>query len=155
MKKTLSVFTCIAFLSVFCVTLSIAREKATKEECVAKCKEVASLIKEAGLDAALAKVQDPKGPYVWKDSYVFLIDMDGKVLAHPVTPNLVGKTLSGMKDVNGKMFVNEYIEVANSKGEGWVGYLWPKPGEKTPSKKLTYIYRVPGQQIIVGAGMFE
>src|SRR5271157_1216193 len=99
MKKALFVFTCIALLSVFCVSLSIAQEKATKEECMAKCKEAAALIKEAGVDAAVAKVQDAKGPFVWKDSYVFVMDLDGKMLAHPVTPNLVGKTLAGLKDV--------------------------------------------------------
>jgi len=155
MKKTLFVFTCIVLLSVFCVGLSIAEEKATKEECMAKCKEAAALIKEAGVDAAVAKIQDAKGPFVWKDSYVFVMDMDTKMLAHPITPTLVGKTLAGLKDVNGKMFGSEFVAVANSTGEGWVDYMWPNPGEKTPSKKLTYIYRVPGQELIVGAGMFE
>jgi signal transduction histidine kinase len=155
MKRTLFVFTCIALLSVFCVCFSIAQEKATKEECMAKCKEVAALIKEAGVDAAVAKVQDAKGPYVWKDTYVFVMDMDGKILAHPATPNLVGKTLSGLKDVNGKMFVNEYLAIATTAGEGWVDYMWPKPNEKTPSKKLTYVYKVPGQQFMVCAGIYE
>ena len=155
MKRALFVFTCIALLSVFCMGLSIAQEKATKEECMAKCKEAAALIKEAGVDAAVAKIQDAKGPFVWKDSYVFVMDMDTKMLAHPITPTLVGKTLAGLKDVNGKIFGSEFVAVANSTGEGWVDYMWPKPGEKTPSKKLTYVYRVPGQQIIVGAGIYE
>ncbi len=155
MKRTLFVFTCIALLSVFCVSLSIAEEKATKEECMAKCKEAAALIKEVGVDAAVAKIQDAKGPFVWKDSYVFVMDMDGKILAHPVTPNLVGKTITGLKDVNGKMFANEYIAIASTTGEGWVDYMWPKPKEKTPSQKLTYVYKVPGQQLIVCAGVYE
>jgi hypothetical protein len=27
-------------------------------------------------------IGDPKDPHVWKDSYVFLMDQDGKMLAH-------------------------------------------------------------------------
>ncbi|MGA2940376.1 MAG: cache domain-containing protein [Syntrophobacteraceae bacterium] len=154
MKKASFVLVCAALLLVFGIGLGNAEEKATKEECTAKCKEAAALIKDIGLEAALAKIQDANGPFVWKDSYVFVIDFDGKVLAHPVTPNLVGKVMSGLKDVNGKMFVNEYIAVANTPGEGWVDYMWPKPNEKTPSPKTTYVCRVPGLPIMTLAGIY-
>jgi hypothetical protein len=154
MKKVLSVLVCLTLLLVFGIGFANAQDKATKEECIAKCKEAAALIKDIGLEAALAKIQDVKGPFVWKDSYVFVIDFDGKVLAHPVTPNLVGKTMSGLKDVNGKMFVNEYIAVADTAGEGWVDYMWPKPNEKTPSPKTTYVCRVPGLPIMTLAGIY-
>jgi len=33
--------------------------------------------------------------------------------------------------------------------------MWPKPGEEAPSKKLSYIYRVPGKDVFVGAGVYE
>ena len=147
------VFTVLIMIAFFCPVN--AGEKATRDECVAKAKEAGDLIKAEGLEAAITKIQDQAGPFVWKDTYVFLMDLDGKMLAHPVTPKLVGKTLIGLKDINGKMFVNEYIVLANDKGEGWVDYMWPKVGEKTPSKKLTYIYRVPGQSLIACAGIYE
>jgi cytochrome c len=54
-----------------------------------------------------------------------------------------------------KLLFKEFVEVAKSKGEGWVDYMWPKPGEKAPSKKLSYIYRVPGKDVFVGAGVYE
>ena len=60
-----------------------------------------------------------------------------------------------MKDLNGKMFNSEMTEVAKTAGEGWVSYMWPKPNETTPSVKMAYIYRVPGQEILVGAGIYE
>ncbi|MBF0550403.1 MAG: cache domain-containing protein [Deltaproteobacteria bacterium] len=136
-------------------SLALAQDKATKDECVAKCKEAAKLIKEKGLDAALKVLNDPKGPFVWKDSYIFTINIDtGLTLSH-LNPKMIGKNLVEVKDVNGKLFYAEYIEVAKNKGEGWVNYMWPKPNEKTPSKKLTYIYRVPGEPIALGAGIYE
>ncbi len=57
-----------------------------------------------------------------------------------------------MKDTTGKLFVQEYLEVAKTKGEGWTEYMYPKPEElkkptpfkeKISSKKLSYVYRVP------------
>jgi signal transduction histidine kinase len=51
--------------------------------------------------------------------------------------------------------VKEMVDVAKDKGEGWVEYMYPKPGEDAPSKKISYIYRVPGQNLFVGAGIYE
>ena len=48
----------------------------------------------------MAKIQDPKGPFVWKDSYVYAADLEGKMLAHPLTPGLIGKVLRGRKRPN-------------------------------------------------------
>lgn len=133
-----------------------AEEKATKEECVAKVKEAAQMMKDAGVEATLAKINDPKGPFVWKDTYVFCINGENKlVTAHPVQPNLIGKNLPALKDVDGKMFFAEFINVGMGKGEGWVSYKWPKPNEKEPSPKITYVLRVPGQPFIICAGIYE
>ncbi len=155
MKKTAQVLAGFAFLLMFCLGLSAAQEKATRDECVAKCKEAAALIKEVGVEAALAKIQDPKGPFVWKDSYVYAGDLDGVSLAHPMSPKMVGSNMRGMKDPNGKMFVSELLEVAKNQGEGWIEYMWAKPHEEKLSHKVTYVLRVPGQSIYVAAGIYE
>ncbi|THB74965.1 MAG: sodium:calcium antiporter [Desulfobacteraceae bacterium] len=143
----LMVFVC---LMVFLASgKGVAAETATKEECVAKSKEAAELVNSAGLDAAIEKINDPNGPFVWKDTYVFALDMDsGKVIAHPIKPKLIGKMLTGLKDVNGKMFFVEFINVGKSKGEGWVDYMWPKPGENYhafPPGNYRYVYDFRGQ----------
>ena len=152
----LVVFTGIVFAS------SALAESATKDECVTKCKEAAKLIKEKGMDAAFQELQNKDGKFVWKDTYVFVMDFTGTHLTHPLRPERVGKNVIGSKDSNGKLVVKEFIEVAKTKGEGWVEYMYPKPEElKKPenerilSKKITYIYRVPGTDIFVGAGVWE
>jgi glycerol uptake facilitator-like aquaporin len=133
-----------------------ASEKATKEECIAKAKEAAALIASDGLEVALEKINDPNGDFVWKDTYVFALTLDeGKVIAQPMNPKHIGKVLTGIKDVAGKMFFVEFLNTARDKGEGWVSYMWPKPGEKKPSKKDTYVYRVPGENVLVAAGIYE
>ncbi len=144
-----------ALAIVFTSLTASAGEKATKEECEAKVKEAIQMVKSDGLDATLKKIQDKNGPFVWKDSYVFaLTTTNATVLAHPMLPGHVGKSLMAAKDVTGKMFFVEFINVAKNKGSGWVQYQWPKPGEKKPSLKHTYIMKVPGQDVMFGAGVY-
>jgi signal transduction histidine kinase len=47
------------------------------------------------------------------------------------------------------------VDIAKGKVEGWTEYMWYKPGEKALSKKISYINRVPGQNLLVGAGIYE
>ena len=140
-----------------CLAGSAFAESATKGECVAKSKEAAAMINEKGIGATIAEINKKDGKFVWKDTYVFLMDLDGKMLAHPMSPALIGKNLLGMKDKGepGKFLFKEFVEVAKGKGEGWVDYMWINPGDPKPRKKVTYIYRVPGKDLFAGAGVYE
>ena len=137
--------------------LSFAGDVATKDECVAMCKKAAAMITKKGVDAGLAEVGNPKGQFVWKDSYVFALSTkNGNTLAHPLKPGLIGKNLMGVRDINGVMLFAEFLKVGQSaSGAGWVSYMWPKPGEKKPSPKNAYIFKVPGHDISMGAGVYE
>ncbi|MFH1137706.1 MAG: cache domain-containing protein [Pseudomonadota bacterium] len=155
MKRNVCVLLSLAAVFLL-VNLAAAQEKATKEECVAKSKEAAQMVLDKGVEEAFKAINDKSGPFVWKDSYVFCIDMEKKAnVAHPINPNLIGKNMMAAKDKNGKMFFAEFINVATAQGEGWVSYMWPKPDEKTPSPKITYVYRVPGHNLLMAAGIYE
>ncbi len=146
----------VLLLGLFLAGSALA-DNATKDECVAKSKEAAQLIQDKGLDAAVTEINNKTGKFVWKDSYVFLMDLNGKMLAHPMSPTLIGKDLMGTKDKGdpGKLLFKEFVELAKTKGEGWVDYMWANPGDPKPRKKITYIYRVPGKDLFVGAGIYE
>jgi cytochrome c len=91
------------------------------------------------------------------ETYIFIADMSGTILMHPANPELETKSILDMKDANGKAFMREFIETAKTKGSGWVDYMWPKPGEKSPSKKLSYIKRAKmpnGEMVLLGAGVY-
>ncbi len=139
-----------------CLAGSAFAAGATKDECVAKSKEAAQG-HDKGIDAAIEEINKKDGKFVWKDTYVFLMDLDGKMLAHPMSPALIGKNLLDMKDKGepGKFLFKEFVEVAKGKGEGWVDYMWTNPGDPKPRKKVTYIYRVPGKDLFAGAGVYE
>jgi cytochrome c len=157
MKK--AVISTLAILLSVCLAGNVLAESASKEECIAKSKEAAKMIEEKGLDAAVTEINKKDGKFVWKDTYVFLMDLDGKMLAHPMKPDLIGKNLMGSTDKaekgKEKMLFKEFVELAKTKGDGWVDYMWPKPGEEKPSKKISYIHRVQGKNLFVGAGIYE
>jgi signal transduction histidine kinase len=153
MKKLHLISVVVALL--FLATAAVAEEPATKDECVVRCHEAAALINAKGLEEAIAVLSDPKGPFVWKDSYVFLMNLDGKMLAHPIQPELTKQEhLLLMTDPKDNPLFVHFVNLARKVGHGWVEYMWPKPGKTTPAKKITYIYRVPGQDVFVGAGVY-
>lgn len=158
MKRWVVVITVALALGLLTTGMAMA-QTATKEECVAKCKEAADMVNKQGLEAAIAEINKKDGKFVWKDTYVFLMDMSGKMLAHPMSPALLQKTaqeLLDMKDKAGKAFFGDFIKAAKSeKGEGWVEYMWPKPGATDASPKDTYIYKVPGKDLFCGAGIYK
>jgi hypothetical protein len=93
------------------------------------------------------------------------MDLEGNELAHPLYP-LTGTPYSAVtaSGYNRKLFVQEYIEVAKTTGEGWVEHMHPTPEElKKPnprkemksSKKISFVYRVLGKDLMTIAGYFE
>lgn len=132
-----------------------AGEGATTEECVRKTHEAAAMINAKGLEEASRMIGDPKGPFVWKDSYVFLMDLKGKMLAHPMQPELAKEEHVLLRtDATGKAIFVHFVNIAKDPGQGWVDYMWPKPGKSSPAKKVTYIYKVPSKDLLVGAGVY-
>jgi signal transduction histidine kinase len=147
----------VILFGLFLVSTAVAADTATKEECIAKTKEAAAMINEKGLDAAIKEINNKQGKFVWKDSYVFLMDFDGKMLAHPMSPALIGQNVIDRKDKGepGKLLFKEFVDLAKTKGAGWSGYMWANPGDPKPKKKISYIYRVPGKDLLTGAGIWE
>lgn len=156
MKKAAVVAVTLLF-AFFMASFVVAAETGTKDECVSKCKEAAKMIADKGLDEAVKEINNKTGKFVWKDTYVFLMDLNGKMLAHPMNAALIGKSLMETKDKGepGKLLFKEFVELAKTKGEGWVDYMWSNPGDPKPRKKISFIYRVPGKDLLVGAGIWE
>jgi hypothetical protein len=64
--------------------------------------------------------------------------------------------VSGQKDAKGKLFHNEIIKTAETKGSGWVDYMFPKPGQTEPSQKWTFVKKVTidGAAGLVASGFY-
>ncbi len=147
--RKFAIFTLVAMIGLFLTGYAIADDKA---ECITKCEAAAKAMKE-DLKGALAEINKKDGKFVKGSVYVFAMN-GGVCAAHPMKPSLIGKDLSGLKDKAGKEFFKEFAEIAKSKGSGWVDYQWPKPGEKDPSPKSSYILKVD-DNYYVGAGYYK
>jgi signal transduction histidine kinase len=136
----------LALVLGLCLATTAFADKATKGEIIAKVKEAATMITNKGQDATFKEINNKKGKFVWKDTYVFVIDFEGTLLARAFRQGAIGQNWINWKDRSNppKQPNKEMIDLAKDKGEGWVEYMFPKPGQDAPSKKISYIYRVPG-----------
>ncbi len=129
--------------------------RASPEEVVQKVRRAADFLSRRKADG-IAAFQDPDGEWVWKDTYVWVLQCGaGTNAAHAIKPKLVGMNLMGIRDTAGKLFFAEFCEMARHPNGGWVEYLWPKVGERTPSRKITYILQVPRTDYQVAAGIYD
>lgn len=134
---------------------SVDPNRASSEECADKCNEAAELIQQVGVDAALEKINEPGGQFVWKDSYVFCFDTEEyRLLAHRVH-RLIGLRVKNYQSADGRPIFKEMVEIAKKEGSGWITYDYVRPGEEKPSPKTTYFIKVSGENVIVGAGYYE
>ena len=107
-------------------------------------------------EAAFRLFHDPTGPFIAKDAYIFVDDMNGVSLALPPFPNLEGRNLLDLKDTQGKQPIREMLKVVQTSGSGWVDYMWPKPGESVSTKKSAYVSKAKmgDQWVLVGCGVY-
>lgn len=150
MKKVLGLSIAILFLA--SVSAAMAQDKGTASEAKAMVKKAVAYMKEVGKEKAIAEFSNPKGKFIYKDLYVFVIDMDGVELAHPFTPALIGKNLMNMKDADGKAYVKERTSIAKEKGSGTIDYRWSNPHTKKVEKKQAYFEVV--DNMIINCGYY-
>jgi len=70
------------------------------------------------------------------DGYITVISSEPKMIMHPMKPELDGKDLSGFKDAKGNELFKEMADIARGTGEGWVEYVWPKPGHPNQAESF-------------------
>jgi signal transduction histidine kinase len=93
------------------------------------------------------------------ETYIFVMDADGKMLVHPDAA-LQGRTQLDLVDVNGRPIIRGLLRAATTlpgKTGGWYHYQWPIPGEILPRWKSSYVRLVAapsGRRYVVGSGTY-
>jgi signal transduction histidine kinase len=131
----------------------VAAFAAGKDEAVAMVNKAVAYLKQNGQEKALAEFNKTDGQFVKGELYVVVLDMNGVVLADGNKPKLVGKALIEVKDVNGKAFVREELDMARSKGKGWVDFMWFNPETKAMAPRSSYFEKVG--EVIVLTGVYN
>ena len=82
-----------------------------------------------------------------------------KMIMHSLKPELDGKIMDS-KSYNVAMGINKNLfqamaELCLKDNEGFVDYLWPRPGETTPVPKISYVKSFKEWDWIIGSGVYK
>ncbi len=105
-------------------------------------------------DAQRQALATVKGLRYSGNEYFWVQDMQAHMIMHPIRAELDGKDMSGSKDPNGKLLFIEMVDTVKNKGQGFVDYLWPKPGHDEPVPKISYVKGIPAWGWIIGSGVY-
>jgi hypothetical protein len=112
--------------------------------------QAVAYVKAYGEEMALKEFSKPNGKFQWRDLYVFAYDPRGIVVGHP-NPKLIGQNLYDEPDRQGKRFRKDIVDLANSRGSGWVDYLYVNPMNQQEEFKITYFQKVGNLIVCCGA----
>ena len=130
------------------------------QKLVSLVEDAAGLIETEG-EGAFAEFAVKGSRWLNGSTYLFVYDTDGNTVFHPISPELVGKNVIDLKDIDGKPVVQEVIDVARAPertASGWVFYRWQDQRQLTPIWKSSYIRKVvtpQGKTYLIGCGLYD
>jgi signal transduction histidine kinase len=122
--------------------------------------EAATLVEQRG-EKAFSEFSIKNSKWLIDQYYIFVYGTDGTCFFHPIQPELVGKNLMDLRDMDGKPVVRWITEIGRKpekNAHGWIFYLWPDKVQLTPLWKSAYLRKVvrPGDKTyIVGSGIYN
>ncbi|MCP1716167.1 hypothetical protein J2T58_002042 [Methanocalculus alkaliphilus] len=106
-----------------------------------------------GREEAAAAFNDPEGPFVDGELYIFAYAMDGTTVALPFQQGLIGENRMAVTDRHGVRFIMDLIGMAE-RGGGSLYYIYPNPqNEFRDELKISYVTPVD-ETWFVGSGIY-
>lgn len=127
-----------------------APDTTTPNELVCKVDDAVKYLSQHG-KVGLDEFNQPNSPWVWKNSYMFVIDCEeNKIVAHPFP-----KLLEDNPQLTHFMEKRKKLCEAGSMPQGsWISYLWTNSEtDKSVQRKMTFIKQVKGTPFQVAAGI--
>jgi len=131
----------------------------TRDQAKSLVKQAVDFAKKNPKDKFLEEVSGVKGQFHFNkgqnnDLYIFVYDLEGKVLAHGVRRELVGVNRWTAKDPDGKPWIQDWTKLVKEKGSGWIEYKELNPAQNNKiMKKASWLELVNG--MVIGAGIYE
>ncbi len=160
--------TCLLLLFIFTSINVYAKKPATPQEIFQKVAEASLYLMDAGKDGLKDISRKSRGnPFIWKDTYVFVLDCEKRLFVSHPNPALVNnKNVWQLKDPNGKFIVRNLCKIAkDNENGGWFEYYWTKKQDvrkrnsnrrkRKYYRKISYCLQIPGMTYQVAAGIYE
>lgn len=121
-----------------------------------RVKLACDLLAKAGKEEAFRLFRDTASPFAFLDSYIFVLTEEGETLVDPAFPTRSGREMLSFTDAVGFQPIRALLAKLQAADEAWVQFLWPKPGNVVPSRKLVYARKISldGETMIVGCDFY-
>ena len=130
-----------------------AAEHASAKEAEAMVKKGVAYIKANGTEKGYAEITSKQSQFRDRDLYLVVYGLDGKVWAHGANEKMVGKVLIDLKDIDGKEFVKERVELGKTKSSFWQDYKFTNPVTRKVEPKSMYCERL--DETVVCGGIYH
>lgn len=137
------------------LALPLAAQEINPAETETLVKGAIAFAKTNGKEAAIKEVTKIGGQFHKHggELYVFIYDMDGKVVGHGQGASKIGVNQMNAKDPDGVEYIKERISLAKTKGKGWHNYQYVNPTTMKKQPKTSYIE--VWDNLIFGAGIYK
>jgi len=88
------------------------------------------------------------------NNYLWINDLEPRMVAHPMKPEMNGMSLVDFADPAGKRLFVEMVRECLLNGNGFVDYQWPRPGEDKPVPKVSFVQQFEPWQWVIGSGVY-
>lgn len=128
-----------------------AIERAETKEAKTLLEGAVSYLRKNGTDKAFKAFSSRKGAFVKGSYYVYVVALDGMMVAHGAAPEvLVGTNVADLRDASGKAFIRELLDKAAADGGGSVEYRWLNRSNNRVEVKTAYFTKVDNHIVSVG-----
>lgn len=141
------------FLTLIAIGATAGETRPTAKDAIALVNQAHAYLVAHGRSQFLETVSTPTGEFNKGDLYVFVYDMSGTMVAHPVNPKLIGVNLYDVPDTDGKYFRRDIVTLAKTHKSGWVDYRYRNPKTGKIEQKSTYI--LASGDLILAAGIYK
>ncbi len=145
--------TLLAFSAFACGHVLASEDQATAAEATKMVKKGVAFIKAQGNEKGYAEVSTKGGQFTDRDLYLVVYGLDGTVRAHGANEKMIGKNLIELKDIDGKAFVKERVELGKTKGTFWQDYKFTNPTNKKIEPKSMYCEKL--DDTVVCGGIYK
>lgn len=141
-------------MSMLCFSAWSADGGATREDAMKMVKAGIAAIKSEGAEKIYGEITGKDKKWIKEDLYLVVYSMEGKNLAHGANPKQVGLDLIGLKDIDGKAFIKERVDLGKAKPGGfWQDYKFTNPESKKIEPKEMYCEKLV--ETIVCGGVYK
>ena len=149
-RAALRTLSCTLLLGLSATLASAAEGGATEADATGMVKKGVAFLKANGKDKGYAEITSKAGQFRHQDLYLVVYGLDGTVHAHGANEKMVGKNLIELKDVDGKAFVKERVEMGKAKASFWQDYKFTNPETKKIEPKTMYCERLDDSVVCGG-----